>query len=170
MVNIRFIAVIPVVFSLLGAFMMLLLGAWKTIMAAAVFVKLEPADPTLPRYLNPSERMIIGLVESMDAFLIGLVMLMFAAGVYNLFISRMRILSDDAPWAWMRIDNIERLKQVLVEMILVVLAVLFLRVALFEAEELEWTVLVLPIGMALLAVAVRFVGWHGPGSRGAGDH
>jgi uncharacterized membrane protein YqhA len=170
MIGIRYVAIIPVVFSLLGAVMMLLLGAWKTMKAVWVLYEPAAADEGMPEYLGADERMIISLVESMDAFLIGLVMLMFAAGIHNLFVGRIRILDSDAPWAWMKIDSIASLKHWMVEMIVVVMAVLFLRVALFEAEQLEWKLLVLPAGIALLAVSVKLIGWHEHDSGGDGGH
>ncbi len=97
---------------------------------------------------------MIAVVESVDAFLIALAMLIFALGVFNLFIGELKL-----PGEWLRVKSIERLKQVLMEVILVVLAVLFLR-GLFLFEDLPWRLLVIPVAVALLALAVRLVGWR----------
>ena len=118
------------------------------------------ADGLFPTYLDASERATIYMVESVDSFLVGLVLLVFSLGVYTLFIGDIRFPAGTQRFAWMRIHSIERLKQVLMEVVLVILAVLFLRVALFEAEKLEWVLLVLPAGIALLALALKLVGWR----------
>ncbi len=48
----------------------------------------------------------------------------------------------------------------LVEVIIVILAVLFLWELLLLEEAATWNVLVVPIGIVLLAAAVRLVDWR----------
>jgi uncharacterized membrane protein YqhA len=161
MFRLCYITIVPSACSFIGALLMFCLGAAKTFKAAQAFVLPASAEGTrFPSYLDSSERATIYMVESMDVFLVGLVLLVFSLGVYTLFIGDIKFPAGAQRFAWMRIHSIERLKQVLMEVVLVVLAVLFLRIALFEAEQLQWVLLVLPAGIALMALAMRLVGWR----------
>lgn len=118
---------------------------------------------------------VIGVIEALDRFLIGIVLLYFAYGVYSLFIHP----EQDAEQAeravampvWLRVRQIGQLKQVVAEVIIVVLFVLFLRTALqafdgttdaFETRQIA-TLLLLPVGTLLLAAALRLAQLHPKG-------
>jgi uncharacterized membrane protein YqhA len=100
--------------------------------------------------------------------LIAIVLLYFAYGVYSLSIHPEQHESELALPAWLRVQQIGQLKQVVAEVIIVVLLVLFLRVAL-EAYQtpnasMSWlqiaTLLLLPVCTMLLALALRLVELH----------
>ena len=111
---------------------------------------------------------MISVIESLDRFLIAIVLLYFAYGVYSLFIHPEEHETELALPAWLRVGQIGQLKQVVAEVIIVVLLVLFLRVALeaFQVPRIEmsWqqiaTFLLLPLCTALLALALRLVQLH----------
>ena len=151
----RFLAVFSIVFPLIGSAVMMAVGAIKTVKSVQIlfFGGTLYSEETLPRNLDYLDQTMIAVVESVDAFLIALAMLIFALGVYSLFIGELNV-----PGEWLRVRTIERLKQVLMEVVLVVLAVLFLR-GLFLYEDLPWRLLVIPAAVALFALSVRLVGW-----------
>jgi uncharacterized membrane protein YqhA len=160
MSKLRFVTIIPVICSFFGSLLMFYVGAVKTVKAFRVYLLHGTAgSERIPSYLDFSEQATILVVEAVDAFLLGLVLLVFSIGVYTLFIGELKLAGAEERFAWMRIHSIEKLKKVLMEVVLVVLAVLFLRVALYEAENLEWVLLVLPTGIALLALTIKLVGW-----------
>jgi uncharacterized membrane protein YqhA len=111
---------------------------------------------------------VISVIESLDRFLIAIVLLYFAYGVYSLFIHPEEHESELALPAWLRVGQIGQLKQVVAEVIIVVLLVLFLRIALeaFQVPRIEmsWqqiaTFVLLPVCTALLALALRLVQLH----------
>ena len=111
---------------------------------------------------------MISVIESLDRFLIAIVLLYFAYGVYSLFIHPEEHETELALPAWLRVGQIGQLKQVVAEVIIVVLLVLFLRIALeaFQVPrvEMSWqqiaTFLLLPVCTALLALALRLVQLH----------
>jgi uncharacterized membrane protein YqhA len=111
---------------------------------------------------------VISVIESLDRFLIAIVLLYFAYGVYSLFIHPEEHETDLALPAWLRVGQIGQLKQVVAEVIIVVLLVLFLRIALeaFQVPRIEmsWqqiaTFILLPVCTALLALALRLVQLH----------
>lgn len=111
---------------------------------------------------------VISVIESLDRFLIAIVLLYFAYGVYSLFIHPEEHETELALPAWLRVSQIGQLKQVVAEVIIVVLLVLFLRVALeaFQVPRIEmsWqqmaTFVLLPVCTALLALSLRLVQLH----------
>ena len=58
---------------------------------------------------------------------------------------------------WIKIRSIGDLKNVLAEVIVVILFVKFLEVALLNLEKMEWDLLVLPGSILLLAIALKFL-------------
>lgn len=158
----RYLSLIAVVFSLLGSALMFLAGAEKSIKAIRIFFLGETlsADPPSPAHLDSGDQALVAVLQSMDAFLIALVLLIFSFGVYKLFIAEIKTPKNlpGAPWA--QITSIEGLKKVLVEVILVILAVLFLWEVVYLEAEASWSVLVLPISIVLLAAALKLVDWR----------
>ncbi len=136
---------------------MFLNGAWKSLKAFQAFFLARPLITDAPAHLDFSDQAMVAVLQSMDAFLIGLVFLIFSFGVFIAEIKAPKTLAG-APWA--QITSIERLKQVLVEVIIVVLAVLFLWELLLLEEDATWNVLAAPIGIVLLAAALRLVDWR----------
>jgi uncharacterized membrane protein YqhA len=121
---------------------------------------------------SPGALAVIKVIEGLDRFLIAIVLLYFAYGVYSLFIRPEQALQGGreelALPSWLRVKEIGQLKQVVAEVIIVILFVLFLRVALqlFQSENmiLNWkeiiTLLTLPVCTVLLAIALRVVELH----------
>jgi uncharacterized membrane protein YqhA len=156
----RYLALIAVVFSALASLLMFFAGAQKTIKAFRTFFFHEPLFEDAPAHLDLTDQTMIFVLQAMDTFLIALVLLIFSFGVFNLFIAQIKAPKNlpGAPWA--QITTIEGLKKALVEVVLVVLAVLFLWELLLLEDEATWNVLVAPIGIVLLAAALRLVNWH----------
>ena len=158
----RYLSLIAVVFSLLGSALMFLAGAAKSIKAVRIFFLGETltVDPPPPAHLDSGDQALVAVLQSMDAFLIALVLLIFSFGVYKLFIADIKTPKNlpGAPWA--QITSIEGLKKVLVEVILVILAVLFLWEVVYLEAEASWTVLVLPLSIVLIAAALKLVDWR----------
>ncbi len=158
----RYLSLIAVVFSLLGSALMFLGGAAKSIKAVRIFFLGETlsSDPPPPAHLDSGDQALVAVLQSMDAFLIALVLLIFSFGVYKLFIAEIKTPKNlpGAPWA--QITSIEGLKKVLVEVILVILAVLFLWEVVYLEADASWTVLVLPLSIVLIAAALKLVDWR----------
>lgn len=170
----RFLTVVAVLGSLAGSVLMFTLGI-VNVYAAFRFGLREPAEGD-SMYGTAA---IISVIESLDRFLIAIVLLYFAYGVYTLFIHPEESEEALALPAWLRIGQIGQLKQVVTELIVVILFVLFLRQALqaFSGPDvsLTWneigTLAVLPVSSLLLAFALKLVELHpkSPGSTSPPD-
>jgi uncharacterized membrane protein YqhA len=163
----RFFTFAAVVASSLGAFLMIGIGLKETVLAArALFVA---TDTVLPR----GDATAVHLVSALDRFLMGVVLLYFAFGVYLLFIRPDRRPEELGIPPWLHVEGIGELKQTLAEVIIVILFVLFLRVALesfiAQGPDLSWPavlkLLTLPVSIFLLSAALKLAELH-PKRRG----
>jgi uncharacterized membrane protein YqhA len=157
----RFFTLLAVFGSLAGSALMFLLGLYNVY------------EATLWGFRNGDDGRfgtgaVIAIIESLDRFLIAIVLLYFAYGVYALFIHPDEPEERLAIPAWLRVQQIGQLKQVVAEVIIVVLFVLFLRIALetFDGSgtALSWqnlgTIALLPISIFFLSLSLRYVELH----------
>lgn len=161
----RLMTAAAVLGSLAGALLMFALGVANVYQAYAVWLPgLGPVDITVSR----SATAMIFVIEALDRFLIAIVLLYFGYGVYSLFIRSETSDRDLALPALLHVRQIGQLKQVVAEVIIVILFVLFLKSALQGFQEpgntMTWqqiaTMLVLPVCAALLGLALRLVELH----------
>ena len=92
-----------------------------------------------------SKSLIADTVSIIDIFLIGTVLFVISAGLYQLFVHR------DVPLpGWLKIESLDDLKNNLTEVIIVALLVAFL------GQAVEWTgdIAILGLGLAIAAVVV----------------
>jgi len=92
-----------------------------------------------------SKALIADTVAIIDIFLIGTVLFVISAGLYQLFVQ------TDLPLpGWLRIESLDDLKDNLTEVIVVALLVAFL------GQAVEWTgdIAILGLGLAVAAVIV----------------
>jgi uncharacterized membrane protein YqhA len=159
----RFLTMVAVLGSLAGSVLMLFLGIIN--IYAAFRYGLQDAGQGEAMFGTAA---IISVIESLDRFLIAIVMLYFSYGVYSLFIHPEEREEALALPAWLRVRQIGQLKQVVAELIIVILCVLFLRQALqaFSGPDVSLapnaiaTLAVLPVSTVLLALALKLIELH----------
>ena len=154
----RYLSVIAVVFSAVGAVLMFVIGAVTTIDAVVTYFgghedKAFSSDAALASTVE--------IVSSLDQFLLGLVLLVFAYGVYSLW-----VVADTAAWEeqrtklhapdWLNVTSVTDLKVKLIEVVAVLLAVLFLK-GVLKNPMTVWSDLVVPIAVVLLAGTVWLI-------------
>ena len=154
----RYLSVVAVIFGAVGAILMFLIGAVTTIDAVVTYFgghedKAFSSDAALAATVE--------IVSSLDQFLLGLVLLVFAYGVYSLW-----VVADTAAWEEQRttmhapdcinVTSVTDLKVKLIEVVAVLLAVLFLKGVLLNPMTV-WSDLVVPIAVVLLAWTVWLI-------------
>ena len=152
--RLRYISLVAVVSSSLGSILMFIIGAVKTGLAyLAYFSGGIVHQPDLS-----AKQAITYMVQAIDVFLIGLVLMIFAGGIYQLFVRRVE---SDASRIdnWVHVTSITQLKRILIELVIVILFVKTLEGALvIEPGGYTWEQLVLPLGILMLALAFKFTG------------
>jgi uncharacterized membrane protein YqhA len=143
--NFRFFILIPVIFSLLSALRLIFIGTMD------IWVGLRLALD----YTDPEGEMTIKtvtyIIGGVDYYLIGIVLLIFAFGIYELFISEIEIKHQDDS-SILQSNSLEELKGKLVNVIVVALIVsLFKQMLSIEIGKLSD---VLYIAMAILLISI----------------
>jgi uncharacterized membrane protein YqhA len=152
----RLISVLAVLSSLMGSLVMFWIGTTNTI---KVIMLVAGAEERIVKSssIEPTELATIELLECLDDFLVGLAFLYFAYGIYSLFIQLGRK-DPDTP-SWLRVSSIGVLKKTLLELLVVLLTVIFVKGLLerLSFQGLEWTYLVIPLSILAIAASTRLL-------------
>ncbi|MGE0701648.1 MAG: YqhA family protein, partial [Hyphomicrobiaceae bacterium] len=120
----RFLTAVAAIGAIAGAVLMLTLGLVNIGEAYMAWLGIH-GEPN-PK-VAPSVAAMITVIEALDRFLIGIVLLYFGFGIYSLFIRPESSDQDPALPSLLQVRQIGQLKQVVAEVIIVILFVLFLR-------------------------------------------
>ncbi len=149
--------------AMIGALLMFYQGglylfeAWHTLMEPGTHVAERSA--TVP------------VLEAVDAFLFGIVLVIFAYGIAIGFVFTLPRTHGRTLPNWMRIEGVSQLKGILSEVVIVVLIVIFARVVVGTVDSgktFEWSMLVLPASILMIAIALRMIELAGGKGHGAG--
>ena len=149
----RWLGVPPVIASMLGAALMLAIGVLKTVRAYFVYFD---AQLTAGNLASASNEALALVVQSIDAFLIAMVLVIFAYGITTLFIRKIDI-PVGQTFDWIKIKDIGRLKLILGELIIMILFVKFLETVLLGSKTFTFEMFVLPGSILVLAVALKIL-------------
>tara|TARA_B100001741_G_C16445915_1_gene547993 strand:+ start:145 stop:705 length:561 start_codon:yes stop_codon:yes gene_type:complete len=116
----RYTVVLAVIFSVLGSIALFILGSYEIV--ETLITKLPP----LISGENTDHSMLLyKLITAIDLYLIGVVLLIFGFGIYELFISKIEIARKDEAVTILEIKNLEALKNKIIKVIIMVLIVSF---------------------------------------------
>jgi len=154
--RIRLMIVLAILASLLGTALLLIIGTSHVIEAFLIFFGL-----TAPHIEgNESSEAVVAVIESLDSFLLAFVLIYFAYSTYFLFITNEQGLAQRKHVSmpdWMQVNSLGQMKRVLLEVIMVLIGVFFLKLVFTAQEDLGWTVIILPITMVAVAVSLKLV-------------
>jgi len=163
--KLRYAAVLAVIAPFVGAVLMMLLGTKDTIEAYLIFFGFEEPEGAI----DAGEAAMIRLVASVDHFLFGTILIIFAIGLYKLLFrttagSKEKHNSRNPP-SWKEVKNMGGMDEMLLKVIIMLLAVAFLEFMLNAGlGSLDWPVLVVPITIIALAIGLRWMSQEGDGS------
>ena len=143
--NFRFFIIAPVIFSLLSALRFIIIGT-VDIWAGLTY----PFDAKDPEG-EATVKIVAYIIGGIDYYLIGIVLLIFAFGIYELFISEIDIRHEDDSTI-LQSETLEDLKSKLVNVIVVALIVsLFKRMLNLEIQQVSDVVY---IALAILLISI----------------
>lgn len=152
----RHLCILPVAFSLLGSVLMFIIGVVKTLQAFSVFLNSLVAS-SLKNSASVYEAAVV-LIRSVDAFLIGLFLIVFSYSTYLLFLKGDTADRDKGPFSWLKMDGLDQLKTALAQLVIIILIVLFLdKMMASEKVSLGLQDLVLPVAILCLSAAKRLL-------------
>jgi uncharacterized membrane protein YqhA len=146
--SLRAIMLIGSAGAIVGSLLMFLQGgfylheAWHTIMAGGGAAERQVTVPVL---------------EAVDAFLFGIVLVIFAYGIAIGFVFTLPQGYGARLPIWMKVGGVGQLKATLAEVVIVVLIVIFARIVVEANGQLQWSMLVLPASILMISVALRMI-------------
>jgi uncharacterized membrane protein YqhA len=146
--SLRAIMLIGSVGALVGSLLMFLQGgfflheAWHTILAEGDAVQKQVTVPVL---------------EAVDSFLFGIVLVIFAYGIAIGFVFTLPEGYGKRLPPWMKVGGVGQLKATLAEVVIVVLIVIVARIVVEANGHLQWSMLVLPASILMISVALRMI-------------
>ncbi len=153
--NSRFLVIIAVVMSLLTSVVMFILASADTLhLIGHVPALLDPVVTAAERKANYDETIgsIAGII---DGFLFATILLIFALGLYELFVSKIDAAeSSEFASRIMLIRSLDDLKDRLAKVVFLILIVKYFEYALEQPIHSMTDLLYLAIGIALIAVSL----------------
>lgn len=155
LLRMRLISFLAVLSSLAGSLLMFAIGTVNTYRSVAIFLGLEVLE--FPVDIEPSEGAALRLLESLDNFLVGLTFLFFSYGIYSLCIQLGKY-QESVP-KWLQVKSISVLKETLLEVLVALLSVVYVKDLLEKGDELtlQWPVLIVPLSIIALALSIRLM-------------
>lgn len=151
----RFVVILGVLFSALASIVLFLAGSKEIIEVLVQFVwhseELTKAS------------ILIGIIGAVDYYLIGLVLLIFSFGIYELFISEIDIARAESGFgSILDIDNLDDLKNKILKVIIMVLIVTFFQGILLNYKSFSQPLdmLAMAVSICLICVGVYLLGRH----------
>ena len=150
----RYAAAIAVISSFFSSLLLFIVGGVKTFKGIYNYFNFFVSSPA-SGHLTPEDKAVATIIESLDAFLIALVLIYFGYAIYSLAISKNQVLEQYCP-DWLTAHSVGELKETLCQLIIVILFVLFARMVWLSLPDLSWDILILPVSIALLSLSLKF--------------
>jgi len=151
----RFAVVFAVIASLLTALAMFYIATVDAYYVMTHLADYASSDLSTAERSAMRGETVTHIVEIIDGYLLATVLLIFALGLYELFISRIdRAEQSEAASSVLIIDSLDDLKSRLAKVIMMILIVRFFEYAIRIKFETPLDLLMLAGGIALLGVAL----------------
>lgn len=154
----RFLILIAVVGSFLAATTLMVYGGFTVI-----YIMMDTIRSGTPNPLGAKE-LIVACIELIDLFLLCVVLYIISSGLYKLFVGPI-----DLP-EWLQVGNLDELKAQLINVVIVLLAVIFLGQVVTKYGGID--ILYMGVGISLVTVALVYTMTHGhkpPDHKGNGE-
>ena len=159
MFKIHFMALLAIIGSLLGSFLLFLIGAYEVYEAFLIFFGL--GHPSVPG--RETTEVTATILSSLDSFLLGFVLLYFA---YNLFFLLTFPEQREKRFGLIRmppalhVESLDKMKKTILVIIIVSLSVFLLKENMLNVDEYVWTDLFVPLSIVAIAVAIRLISFE----------
>lgn len=148
--NFRYITVLAVILSILSAFTLILIGSWDIIEAVIFY------NPLFDASISSNNELLFKLISAIDLFLIGIVLLIFGFGIYELFVSEIDFANAKFSESTLKIRDLDQLKNKIIKVIIIVLIVKFFEKVLKFSENFTTPMDILYFGLSILSICVGY--------------
>jgi uncharacterized membrane protein YqhA len=148
--NLRYIVILSVVLSIIASITLFLIGSWDILYSIAY------ENPLINSNINNNNDLLFKIISSIDMFLIGIVLLIFGFGVYELFISEIDFAKGKFAESTLKIDNLDQLKNKIIKVIIIVLIVKFFEKILKLTPNFKTSEDILVFSISILAICLGY--------------
>ena len=161
----RYIVVLAVFFSVIAAISLFILGSYEIYHAIVHLNPLTNDYKDIDGVLIPISHhsdMLLELITAIDLYLIGVVLLIFGFGIYELFISRIDVARADQGITILEIKNLDQLKNKIIKVVIMVLIVSFFESILKYSSKFDDPIelMYFAISIFVLSLGVYFIKKH----------
>ena len=148
--NLRYVVILAVILSVLASITLFIIGSWD-ILYSIVF-----QNPLTNNNISHNNDLLFKIISSIDLFLIGIVLLIFGFGVYELFISEIDIARDKFADSTLKINSLDQLKNKIIKVVIIVLIVKFFEKILKITTKYNTPQDLLLLSVSILAICLGF--------------
>lgn len=146
----RYVVILSVVLSILASVTLFFIGSWDIINAIIYHNPLFNLD-----IINNND-LLFEIISSIDLFLIGIVLLIFGFGVYELFINEIDFAKGKFTDSTLKIKSLDQLKNKIIKVIIIVLIVKFFEKILKLTPNFSSPNDVLVFSLSILAICIGY--------------
>jgi uncharacterized membrane protein YqhA len=147
----RLIVLLAVIFGTISAILLFISGSFEIIVSILHSVSLAHMEIDYTTLLK-------GIIGGVDLYLIGMVLLIFSFGIYELSISKIDIArSSESYHTLLEIANLDDLKNKIIKVIIMVLIVSFFQRVLSMTMVTSMDMLFMAVSIAVICVGVYYL-------------
>ncbi len=143
--TIRFLTIIPVLFGVVSVLGLFILGSSEIISGLSGYFHFKNEEA--------AKIILTGIIGGIDLYLIGIVLMIFSFGIYELFISKIDIGRQNEEIQILEIKSLDQLKDKILKVIVMVLVVGFFKKVLEMPIATTLDLLYLAISILLIAAS-----------------
>ena len=146
--TVRFLTIVPVFFGVISVLSLFLLGSLEILGGLEGYFHL---NEDRSKYIT---KIVSGIISGIDFYLIGIVLMLFSFGIYELFISKIDMGRDEGQEIQiLEIKSLDQLKDKILKVIVMVLVVSFFKKVMEMHIETPLDLLYLAISITLIAAS-----------------
>jgi len=148
--NARYITILAVVLSIVSSFTLLVIGSWEIIEAVIFY------NPLFDESITTNNDLLFKIISAIDLFLIGIVLLIFGFGIYELFVSDIDFTNSKFNESTLKIKDLDQLKNKIIKVIIIVLIVKFFEKILKFSENFKDPIDILYFSLSILSICFGY--------------
>ena len=148
--NVRYITILAVILSIIAAFTLIILGSWDIIEAVIFY------NPLFDESISNNNDLLFKIISAIDLFLIGIVLLIFGFGIYELFVSEIDFANAKYTESTLKIRDLDQLKNKIIKVVIIVLIVKFFEKVLKFSENFTTPMDILYFGLSILSICIGY--------------
>ena len=148
--NARYITILAVVLSIVSSFTLLVIGSWEIIEAVIFY------NPLFDESITSNNDLLFKIISAIDLFLIGIVLLIFGFGIYELFVSDIDFANSKFNDSTLKIRDLDQLKNKIIKVIIIVLIVKFFEKVLKYSESFKDPIDILYFSLSILSICFGY--------------